>query len=59
MARYIIDRGHDLQLHTHVEFLPPDFWARHGCQTPTWAMNLYSAEAAGHVMEYGVELFET
>jgi hypothetical protein len=58
-ARYIVSRGHDLQLHMHTEFLPPEFWARIGSQTPTWSMNLYNAETARHVMEHGVKLFES
>jgi hypothetical protein len=58
-ARYIVDRGHDLQLHMHTEFLPPEFWARHNWQTPTWSMNLYNQETAYHLMEHGVELFES
>jgi peptidoglycan/xylan/chitin deacetylase (PgdA/CDA1 family) len=57
-ARYIVSRGHDLQLHMHAEFLPEEFWARFGRQAPTWSMNFYNAEAASHLMEHGVELFQ-
>jgi hypothetical protein len=57
-ARVIVDRGHDLQLHLHIEFLPPDFWNRFGYEPPTWAMNFFDPTAARHVLEHGVELFE-
>src|SRR5262249_14355306 len=57
-ARSILERGHDLQMHMHIEFLPPDFWASQGYQRVTWAMNLFNDQAARVVMECGIELFE-
>jgi hypothetical protein len=57
-ARYVLERGHDLQLHAHIEFLPPEFWARCGYHRPTWAMNLFDEKTARLVIDYGVELFE-
>jgi hypothetical protein len=57
-ARYVVGRGHDLQLHMHPEFLPSEFWARHDSRPPTWSMNLYDSPTASRVMEHGLELFE-
>jgi hypothetical protein len=57
-ARYILGRGHDLQLHLHIEFLPPEFWHSRGCQPVTWAMNLFDHRSAQYIVEYGVSLFE-
>ncbi|HTL17701.1 MAG TPA: hypothetical protein VL793_10710 [Patescibacteria group bacterium] len=57
-ARSILERGHDLQMHMHIEFLPPDFWPSQGYQRVTWAMNLFNDQAARVVVQCGIELFE-
>jgi hypothetical protein len=57
-ARYIVDRGHDLQLHLHIEFLTPEFWQAQGCYPVTWAMNLFDYRSATRLLEYGIDLFE-
>lgn len=57
VAEQILDRGHDLQLHLHTEFLPEDFWQRLGYMKPTWGMNQYNEESARAVMDHAVEIF--
>jgi hypothetical protein len=57
VARNILHRGHDLQLHLHIEFLSPNFWNSLGYQHPTWAMNLFDLQAARFLLDYGIGLF--
>jgi hypothetical protein len=56
-AGCILERGHELQLHIHVEFLPERFWENLGFKPPRWAMNLYDDITAQFVLEYGIEMF--
>ena len=57
-ATYILDRGHDLQMHAHIEFLPPNFWGRLGVRRPSWAMNCFDEQAAHYLVECSIGLFE-
>ncbi|MEN6626036.1 MAG: hypothetical protein ABFD69_07415 [Candidatus Sumerlaeia bacterium] len=55
-ARMIQERGHDLQLHLHIEFLNP-YWQELGYKPPTWAMNQFNEEAAQLAIDHAVETF--
>lgn len=55
VARTIVQRGHDLQLHAHPEFLTESFWAKRGL--PEWKTSLsgYTAERAQALLEFLIE----
>lgn len=57
VAHAIQERGHDLQLHLHVEFLNNSFWNKLGYLAPTWAMNLFDDTAAQLAIDYAVKTF--
>ena len=51
VAREVHRRGHDIQLHSHPEFLAPTFWSKRGLEKPS-IMNTASADQANALVEY-------
>lgn len=45
VAREIDRRGHDLELHAHLDFLPPEWWAKRDLQPQTDLNRLSAAQA--------------
>lgn len=45
VVRWLNAAGHDVQLHTHPEYLPDSFWAEHGLARRPQYMNQYTEEA--------------
>lgn len=46
VGRRIVERGHDLQLHSHPELLQPTFWSDHGLEPPQWLPDKFDFTAA-------------
>ena len=51
VAREVHRRGHDLQLHSHPEFLPPTFWSKRGLAAPA-VMNDANDAQADALLDY-------
>lgn len=51
-AFWLKQAGHDVQLHTHSEFLPPSFWEHHGFPARPTLLNQYSEKKAAFTIEY-------
>jgi hypothetical protein len=45
-TRWLVQAGHDVQLHTHSEFLPDSFWDEHGFAHRPSLLNKYDEERA-------------
>lgn len=45
VVRWLAAAGQDVQLHTHPEYLPKDFWAEHGLDASPEYMNQYTEDA--------------
>lgn len=45
VIRWLDTAGHDVQLHAHPEYLPDDFWPRHGLSAKPRYMNQYADDA--------------
>ncbi|BAO94070.1 polysaccharide deacetylase family protein [Caballeronia insecticola] len=45
VVRWLDAAGQDVQLHTHPEYLPKDFWGQHGLDTRPEYMNQYKDDA--------------
>lgn len=45
VVRWLDREGQDVQLHTHPEYLPEDFWVEHGLNPRPQYMNQYSEDA--------------
>lgn len=54
-AQRIVQRGHDLQLHAHPEFLSVGFWAKYGLQEWKTSLSGYTRERAEPLMDFLVE----
>lgn len=52
VIRWLDGAGHDVQLHTHSEYLPEDFWLRHGFSYRPRFLNQYEMEKAKFVISY-------
>src|SRR5688572_15837100 len=51
VGREIHRRGHDLQLHAHLDFLPPQFWTDRALKPQTSLSRVDPAQAAA-VLDY-------
>jgi SAM-dependent methyltransferase len=51
VAREVHRRGHDLQIHSHPEFLSADFWTERGLNPPV-SINTASEDQASALVEY-------
>lgn len=51
-VRWMVDQGHDVQLHTHSEFLPNSFWIEHGFATRPTLLNQYDEAKAAFTLRY-------
>jgi len=51
-VRWMVAQGHDVQLHTHSEFLPPSFWTEHGFATRPTLLNQYDEAKAAFTLKY-------
>jgi hypothetical protein len=45
VVRWLDNQGQDVQLHTHPEYLPDEFWAEHGMDRRPQYMNEYTDDA--------------
>lgn len=54
---YILNRGHYVELHVHVEHLDDRWWADRGFKKPTWAANYYDDETAELVYSDALRLY--
>jgi len=52
ISRYVVDRGHDLQLHAHTQFVPEAFWKEQGVRTIHCGLDQYTDEHADILMEF-------
>ncbi len=55
VARAILDRGHDVQLHLHAEYVTDEFWCQLGVRRPTWGMHQYDVKAADAIIGFAVD----
>lgn len=51
-TRWLDRMGHDVQLHTHSEFLPDSFWDEHGFKSRPRLLNQYDEERAYFTIKY-------
>ncbi|MCP3669840.1 MAG: polysaccharide deacetylase [Gammaproteobacteria bacterium] len=51
-VRWLVHAGHDVQLHTHTEFLPDSFWTEHGFATRPRLLNQYDEEKSLFTIRY-------
>ncbi|MFC1734504.1 methyltransferase domain-containing protein [Candidatus Hydrogenedentota bacterium] len=58
VGKYILQRGHDLQLHAHPTILPDSFWLEKGYAPPTWANTLYDLTASRLAIGDAVKSFK-
>ena len=56
VAREIVDRGHDLQLHAHPEVMLARTWQRLGIPKPTVALNELSEAQADRLFDWLLDL---
>lgn len=52
VVRWLDSAGHDVQLHTHPEYLPESFWMDHGFSYRPRFLNQYSAQKALFTIKY-------
>lgn len=52
VVKWIDAAGHDVQLHTHPEYLPQSFWTDHNLEHAPRYMNNYSDQRAEFIMRY-------
>jgi len=52
VVRWLDGSGHDVQLHTHSEYLPEQFWQDHGFKYQPRFLNQYGAEKATFTIRY-------
>lgn len=52
ITEQIVERGHDLQLHAHQNWLPGDFFSNRGLPAPPALLNDYSHEQAHALLEF-------
>lgn len=51
-VRWMVRAGHDVQLHSHSEFLPDSFWVEHGFAPRPRLMNQYDEAKAAFTIRY-------
>lgn len=51
-VRWLVQAGHDVQLHTHSEFLPKEFWLEHGFAPRPTLMNKYDEGKAAFTLKF-------
>jgi hypothetical protein len=51
-VRWLVSLGHDVQLHTHSEFLPDSFWNSNGFSTRPRLLNEYDEDRAYFTIRY-------
>ncbi|BBU69623.1 hypothetical protein [Fluviibacter phosphoraccumulans] len=56
VVKWLVQAGEDVQLHTHPEYLPAEFWAEHGFEANPRMPNEYSSEKAAFAMKYFSDL---
>lgn len=61
VAKWLDEHGQDVQLHTHPEYLPKEFWDAHGLSPKPEYMNQYSDDARAEfvIRHFGGLLSET
>lgn len=52
VIRWLDVAGHDVQLHTHSDYLPEDFWREHGFTSRPRFLNQYEADKALFIIRY-------
>lgn len=52
VVRWLDQAGHDVQLHTHSEYLPEEFWIEHGFEYRPRFLNQYAADKATFTIKY-------
>lgn len=52
VVRWLDQAGHDVQLHTHSEYLPEEFWIEHGFEYRPRFLNQYAADKAAFTIKY-------
>lgn len=51
-VRWMVRAGHDVQLHSHSEFLPDSFWTEHGFASRPTLLNQYDEAKAAFTLRY-------
>lgn len=51
-VQWMVAQGHDVQLHTHSEFLPDSFWTEHGFVIRPRLLNQYDEAKAAFTLRY-------
>ncbi|HNQ05423.1 MAG TPA: polysaccharide deacetylase [Thiobacillaceae bacterium] len=51
-VRWLVQAGHDVQLHTHSEFLPDSFWHEHGFPVRPRLLNQYDEARAAFTLRF-------
>jgi hypothetical protein len=52
VVRWLDGEGHDVQLHTHSEYLPEEFWVEHGFKYRPRFLNQYGADKAAFTIQH-------
>lgn len=52
VVRWLDRAGEDVQLHTHPEYLPPEFWPEHGFQYRPRFLNEYVDDKAAFTLQF-------
>ena len=58
VIRWLDEKGQDVQLHAHPEYLPDDFWLEHGLSCKPQLMNHYTDDARAEfiIKHFGAEI---
>jgi hypothetical protein len=51
-VQWMVEHGHDVQLHTHSEFLPDSFWTERGFAIRPRLLNQYDEAKAAFTLQY-------
>ena len=52
VVRWLDEAGHDVQLHAHPEYLPEQFWKKHGFKYRPRFLNQFGAEKAAFTIQH-------
>jgi hypothetical protein len=58
VADSVLQRGHLLELHVHIEHLPESWWHKHGYKKPSWASNYFDSTTAELVYGDALRIFK-
>lgn len=58
LVKWLVSAGEDVQLHTHSEYLPEEFWPQHGFKYRPRFLNEYGEAKAEFVLRYFSEILE-